>query len=189
LPGEYRAVLEVNDNKFDRNVLIKDDPERGISLDERKLNQKYVREASALSASASRLLMTSSNVSTQLEQLEARLKSMKDVDKAVLDKAKAVKDKLAEIQQLFSRSPEGQTRYRQPVKVALRGGTTAEQILRIAGEISGYPGAPTQTTINRVEEFKAFLEPLTAKMAEITGKDIPELNKFLAEKGVPYIKI
>ncbi len=62
-------------------------------------------------------------------------------------------------------------------------------MLRIAGEIMGYPGAPTQTTINRVEEFKAFLEPLAAKMAEITDKDIPELNKFLAEKGVPYIKI
>jgi photosystem II stability/assembly factor-like uncharacterized protein len=189
LPGEYKVILEVNDKKLEKTFLIKDDPDRGISLEERKLNQKYAREASALSASASRLLMTSNNVSTQLEQLETRLKSMKDVDKAVLDKVKAVRDKLAEIQNVFSRSPEGQTRYRQPVKVALRGGTTAEQILRIAGEIIGYPGAPTQTTINRVEEFKKFLEPLLAKMSEITDKDIPELNKFLAEKGVPYIKI
>jgi hypothetical protein len=53
----------------------------------------------------------------------------------------------------------------------------------------GAPGAPTQTTIGRIDESKAFLTPLTDKMAEITTKDIPELNKLLAEKKIDYIKI
>jgi hypothetical protein len=52
-----------------------------------------------------------------------------------------------------------------------------------------YPGPPTRTAIGRIEDFKKFLEPLLAKMTEITTKDIPELNKFLAEKKLDYIKI
>jgi hypothetical protein len=49
-------------------------------------------------------------------------------------------------------------------------------------------GAPTQTAIDQLNDFKAFAEPLFQKMKDIAEKDIPELNKLLAEKGVPYIK-
>jgi hypothetical protein len=49
-------------------------------------------------------------------------------------------------------------------------------------------GAPTQTMIDQLADLKAFAEPLFAKMKDIAEKDIPELNKLLAAKGVPYIR-
>jgi hypothetical protein len=61
--------------------------------------------------------------------------------------------------------------------------------MRISRDITGYPDAPTQTTIDRIEEFKAFLVPLVDKMTEITTKGIPELNKLLAEKKIDYIRV
>jgi hypothetical protein len=49
-------------------------------------------------------------------------------------------------------------------------------------------GAPTRTMVDQLADLKAFTEPLIRKMAEVAEKDVPELNKALAAKGVPYIK-
>jgi len=49
-------------------------------------------------------------------------------------------------------------------------------------------GRPTQTSIDLMNSLKEFLDPLLAKFKEISNKDIPELNRILAESGVPYIK-
>jgi photosystem II stability/assembly factor-like uncharacterized protein len=189
LPGEYKAVLEVGEQKFEKAVLVRADPGQDIPVEERKLNQKYAREAAELSGRMSRLLAKVNSLSGGLQELEMNLKSMKNIDQSVSAKVKAVKEKLSEIEKTFERSPEGQTGYRQSVQVALRGGRLPEQIMRLVGEITRYPGAPTQTAITRLEEFKAILDPWQAKMDELVEKEIPELNKLLAEKGVPYIRI
>jgi hypothetical protein len=189
LPGEYKVVLEVNDKKFEKSVVVKPDPNQDILLEERKLNQKYAREAVDLSGRASRLLAKMNSLSSQLQNVETNLKSMKNTDQSVSAKMKAVRDKLTEMEKAFERSPEGQTGYRQPVRVALRGGRLPDQMMRLVGEITRYPGAPTQTAIDRIVEFSKFLEPWQVRMDEITGKDVPELNQQLAASGVPYIKI
>ena len=49
-------------------------------------------------------------------------------------------------------------------------------------------GAPTQTAVDQLADLKAFAEPLFQKMKDVAEKDVPELNKLLAAKGVPYIK-
>jgi hypothetical protein len=71
--------------------------------------------------------------------------------------------------------------------VAFRGGTAAELVTGASRGSSGM-GAPTQTAVDQLEDLTAFVEPLVQKMKDVTEKDIPELNKLLAEKGVPYIK-
>jgi hypothetical protein len=128
------------------------------------------------------------NLASQLQQLETSLGTVRNVDQAVKDKLKAVRDKLGEIQKIYYRTPEGQTQYRQLYFNALRGGTVGEVAMRAGSDISRFPGAPTQMSITKIEEAKAFLAPLIEKMKEITDKDVPELNKLLAEKKIPYIK-
>lgn len=83
LPGEYKVVLEVNGKKHEKNLLVREDPQQGISIEDRKLNQRYAREAADLSGKGSRLLSTLDNVSSQLQQLETNLRAMKNVDAAV----------------------------------------------------------------------------------------------------------
>ncbi len=185
-PGDYKTVLEVNGKKYERSFTVKD--ELGIPLEERKLNQKYAREAAQVSATASRLMTQVDNLASQLQQLETSLGTVRNVDQAVKDKLKAVRDKLGEIQKVYYRTPEGQTQYRQLYFNALRGGTVGEVTMRAGSDISRFLGAPTQMSIAKIEEAKAFLAPLIEKMKEITDKDVPELNKLLAEKKIPYIR-
>ncbi len=189
LPGEYRAVLEVDSKKFEKVFTVRADPEQDIPLEERKLNQKAARQAVELLSQMSRLLSRVNSLSSRLAELETALKSIKSLDAAVPEKIKTIRGKLGEIEKMFGRSPEGQTGYRQPVEVALRGGRLPEQMMRLAGEITRYPGAPTQTALDRIEEFKKLLEPWPGKLDEIVEKDIAELNALLVEKGIPHIKI
>jgi hypothetical protein len=189
LPGEYRAVLEVNGKTFEKPFTVKEDEAQGIPLEERRLNQKYAAEAAQVSAAAGRLSSQVESAFAQLAQLETNVKGMKNADATVLEKVKTVKDKVEAIRKVFSRSLEGQTGYRQPYKIALRGGTTLELISGVTRNFTGYPGAPTQTSIDKLEEYRQIMAPLEEKMKEVAEKDIPELNKLLAAKGVPFIRI
>jgi len=184
--GEYRAVLEVNGKTQEKAFMVKD--EIGIPLEEKKLNQKVALDAAPVSAAAARLMTQVEQLATQLQPLETNLAAGRNVDPAVTAKLKAVKDKLGEIQKVYFRTPEGQTQYRQLYFNALRGGTMAEVAMR-GGGAGGYPGAPTQMAIDKIEEAKAFLAPLQKKMAELLETDVPALNKLLAEKGIPFINI
>jgi hypothetical protein len=184
--GEYRAVLDVNGKTFEKAFTVKD--ELGISPEDKKLNQKVSADTAPVTAAAARLMTQTEQLAAQIQQLETNLAAVRNIDPAVTAKLKSVKDKLGEIQKVYFRTPEGQTQYRQLYFNALRGGTMAEVAMR-GGGAGGYPGAPTQMAIDKIEEAKAFLLPLQKKMAELIEADVPALNKLLAEKGIPFINI
>ncbi len=186
-PGNYKAVLEVNAKRFEKSFAVKD--ELGIPVEEQRLAQKYTRESAVVAAAGSRLMTQIEQLAAQLQQLETNLGSVRNVDQAVREKLKAVKDKLGEIQKVYYRTPEGQTQYRQLYFNALRGGTVGEVAMRAGGGSGGYPGAPTQMSIDKIAEAKAFLAPLQKKMAELIDADVPALNKLLADKGIPFVNI
>ena len=187
LPGEYKAVLSVNGKTYEKPAVVLEDELQGIAMEERRLAQKYLREAQDLSQKGRNLIQTMDGMSKQLDDLRASLSSSKQADQAVVDAHKKVKDKLDSIRSVYFVSPPGQTGYRRPLLTAFRGGTTAELVNGIAGSFSGM-GAPTQTAIDLLNDLRAFLEPQLAKMKEIQDKDLAELNRLLAEKGIPYIK-
>jgi hypothetical protein len=189
LPGEYKAVLEVNGQKNEKSFMVKDDPGSGISLEDRKLAQKYFREAADLSRMGSSLLRTLDQLGKQLQDVDGTVRSMKDPDKTLLDRIGAVKDKIAGIRKVYFLSTEEQTMYRKPLKTAYRGGTAAELVMSMVGSVSRNMGAPTQTTIDQIQDLRNFLLPLVDRVKEITDKDVPDLNKALAAKNVPYINL
>jgi len=188
LPGEYTVVLEVNGEKTEKTLLVKEDVLQGFSLEERKLHQRYFREATELARRGNNLLSAIDKWSHQISELENKLGSAKESDQALRDKVKIVKEKIEGLKRVYYRSPEEQSRYRMPLKVAYRGGTTAELIAGLPGRIASYMGAPTQTTVEMMEDLRNFLETLEKKMKEVEEKDIPELNRLLAAKNFPYLK-
>ncbi len=187
LPGAYKAVLEVNGKKMEAPFVVKDDPDQGLSMEERQTAQKFARESQDLAQKGRALLQALDATGKQLDDVAGRVAGMKNPDAALAAKVKAVKDKVDAIKAVFYVSPPDQGFYRKPLMVAFRGGTAAELV---TGGSRGFGsmGAPTQTVIDQLNDFKAFSEPLFQKMKDITEKDVPELNKLLAEKGVPYIK-
>jgi len=187
LPGEYKAVLDVNGKKYETKIIVKEDELQGIAMEDRKLGQKYFREAQDLSQKGRGLLQSLEALGKQVDELDANIGGMKAVDASVRAQVKAVKNKIDAIKAVYFVSPPGQTGYRKPILVAFRGGTAAELVTGITSGFGGM-GAPTQTAIDQLNDLRAFLEPLLAKMKEIADKDVPALNKLLAEKGIPYIR-
>ena len=189
LPGEYKAVLEVNGRKTEAPFEILGDPDQGFTIEERKAGQAFARESQDLARRGRELLTQIDAMTKQLDDVAGRVAAMKPSDPDLAARVKAVKEKVDAIKAVFSLSPPDQGFYRKPLLVAFRGGTAAELVTGGGGGRGGAGmGAPTQTAVNQLADFKAFAEPLFQKMKEIVEKDVPELNKLLAAKGVPYIK-
>lgn len=184
LPGEYKVVLDVNGRKYETRLVVREDELQGISLDDRKLAQNYLRDAQALAQKGRGLLQTLDSLGKQLDEMAARLGGNAEVGPMV----KEIKGRIDAIKAVFFLSPPDQGMYRKPILVAFRGGTAAELVQSIAGSFSGM-GAPTRTAIDQLNDLRAFVEPLLAKMKILQETDIPALNKALAAAGVPYIKI
>jgi photosystem II stability/assembly factor-like uncharacterized protein len=183
LPGEYKAVLDVNGKTYEAKVVIREDELQGISMEDRKLAQNYLREAQALAQKGRGLLQSLDSLGKQLDDLAGRLGGNAQVGPMV----KEIKGKIEALKSVFFLSPPDQGMYRKPILVAFRGGTAAELVQGIAGSFSGM-GAPTRTAIDQLNDLKAFAEPLLAKMKAIQENDVPALNKALAEAGIPYIR-
>lgn len=188
LPGEYGAVLDFNGAKAEQKFEVKPDPKHNISIEERQLNRKYAKEISALNSRGMRYISTVAAVAAQLDQLEKDIRTQKG-DAALTDGVKALRQKIEALQNAYGLSKEGQTMYRQPVLIALRGGTLPEQLRSLAGEVPRYPGAPTQTQIDLYKGIEAILLPLLDKLDEVMKTDIPALNKLLREKNFPHLKV
>ncbi len=189
LPGEYKAVLEVGGRKMEAPFKVLEDPDQGITMEERKAGQRFARESQDLSRRGRELLQQLDSTGKQLDDVAGRVAAMRPSDPDLAAKVKAVKEKVDAIKAVFSLSPPDQGFYRKPLFVAFRGGTAAELVTGGGGGRGGAGmGAPTQTALDQLADLKAFAEPLFARMKEITEKDVPELNKLLAAKGVPYIK-
>ena len=187
LPGEYKAVLEVNGRKIEAPFKVLEDPDQGLSVEDRLVGQKFARESQDLARRGRELLQQIDAMSKQLDDVGGRVAAMKPADPDLASKVKAVKEKVEAIKAVFYMSPPAQGMYRKPLLVAFRGGTAAELVAG-AGRGAGGMGAPTRTMLDQLADLKAFAEPLFAKMKDIAEKNVPELNKALAAKGVPYIK-
>jgi photosystem II stability/assembly factor-like uncharacterized protein len=187
LPGEYKAVLEAGGRKMEAPFKVLEDPEQGFTAEDRLAGQTFARDSQDLSRRGRELLTQLDATAKQLDDVAGRVAGMKPGDPELAARVKAVKDKVDAIKAVFAVSPPDQGFYRKPLFVAFRGGTAAELVTG-AGRGSAGMGAPTQTMIDQLADLKAFAEPLFAKMTDIAEKDIPELNKLLAAKGVPYIK-
>jgi hypothetical protein len=189
LPGEYKAVLEVSGKTMEAPFRVLEDADQGFTTEDRLAGQRYARDSQDLARRGRELLTQIDATTKQLDDVAGRVAAMKPSEPDLAARVKAVKDKVDAIKAVFSLSPPDQGMYRKPLLVAFRGGTAAELVTSGGGGRGGAGmGAPTQTALDVLADLKAFAVPLFAKMKDILEKDVPELNKALAAKGVPYIK-
>ena len=188
LPGEYTVILQLKDQKFETSLTVRADPRHSFTLEERRRNQKFVREISELTQRGSRLISEMEALDARLDDLKKRLSAAGITDRALQEKLRTVLQDVEEISGAYSYSVEGRTGYRRPVQVALRGGTLPEQLSRLRGSVIRYQGAPTQTEIDQFNDIKSGVEPLFALAAQLKESRIPELNRMLNALDFPIIK-
>lgn len=188
LPGEYKVVLELGETRIEKPLTVKAFELHAFTVEDRMLNQRFVREVSEFSQKGSLLIREMTKLSEQLEEVTGRVKSGNIADSTLLDKLAVAQEKVDRIQKAYSYSVEGATGYRRPVIVALRGGTLPEQLSRLRGEVSRYQGAPTRTQLEQFEDIKKTVTPLLNTAEELREKEIPEINRLLNKADYPVIK-
>jgi hypothetical protein len=188
LPGEYQVELEVNGVKQAKTFAVKPFSKHHFTMEERKLNQKYANEISALVQKGNALIQNMSALNEELKAVKSRSRTAEIKDDRLSAKMEDIRVKVDNIQKAYSRSVEGRTGYKRPVLVALRGGTLPEQISRLQYSVMGYQGAPTKTQIDRFQNIKQVMQPLLDLAEELKTKDVPELNALLNELKFPIIK-
>ena len=189
LPGQYKVVLQFNDKTIEKNLTVKAYDKHSFTLEERRLNQKFVEDIGSLVNQGTSLISSMTTLMEQLKSLERRIKAEKMTHPGLGEMLNDLKSKVGQIQETYSYSVEGATGYRRPVIVALRGGTLPEQISRLRESVSRYQGAPTQTQIDQYNDIKSTVTPLLELADEIQKTDIPKLNLLLNEVKFPFIKI
>ncbi|MCJ7579142.1 MAG: hypothetical protein MUP98_01240 [Candidatus Aminicenantes bacterium] len=189
LPGKYKVVLKLNDKIIEKNLTVKAYDQHSFTLEERRLNQKFVEDIGSLANQGMALISSMTALMEQLQDLERRIKEEKVTHPELKEMLNSLKSEVAQIQEAYSTSVEGATGYRRPVAVALRGGTLPEQISRLRGSVSGYQGAPSQTQIEQFTDIKTKVAPLFEMAIKIQKTDIPKLNLLLNEVKFPFIKI
>lgn len=189
LPGDYKVVLQLNDKKIEKTLSVKAYDKHSFTLEERKLNRKFVEEIGSLVNQGTVLISSTTALMEQLQNLERRVKAENVTHPGLKKMLNDLKSKVDHIREAYSYSVEGATGYRRPVVVALRGGTLPEQISRLRGSISRYQGSPTQTQIVQFNDIKSKVTPLLEMVDEIQKIDIPKLNVLLNEIKFPFIKI
>jgi len=188
LPGEYRIELDVNSIKQAKTLVVKPFAKHDFTLEERKLNHKYVQEIGALVQKGNTLIQSMADLDEALKSVSSRARTAGIKDERLNVKMKDIRAKVDKIQKAYSRSVEGRTGYKRPVMVALRGGTLPEQISRLSSSIMRYQGAPTKTQIDRFENIKQIMQPLLDIAEMLKTTDIPELNALLNELNFPVVK-
>ena len=168
--------------------MVKSFEKHDFTLEDRKLNQKYVHEIGVLVQRGNTLIRSMADLDEALKSVSSGARTAGIKDERLDVKMKNIQAKVEKIQKAYSRSVEGRTGYKRPVMVALRGGTLPEQISRLRYSILSYQGAPTQTQIAQFEDIKQVMQPLLDTAEEIKTKDIPELKYLLNELKFPVIK-
>ncbi|RLE05999.1 MAG: hypothetical protein DRI99_00895, partial [Candidatus Aminicenantes bacterium] len=65
----------------------------------------------------------------------------------------------------------------------LRGGTFSQQVLMLTYSISGFPGRPTQTELDKLSEFSQQVDRRVTQLNQFVQKDYADFNQLLKESG------
>jgi photosystem II stability/assembly factor-like uncharacterized protein/cell division septum initiation protein DivIVA len=189
LPGEYRAVLELNGVKSEQSILVKAFEKHSFSQEERKLNRQYVKEISGVVWEGYQLMNKMQSLKEQLDDLKKRITDENISDSSLKNKLSEVIQTVAEIQRKYSFGIGGGVYgYGRSIKVRLRGGTLPEQISGLLSRISRYQGAPTQTQIVRYNDLKSTIQSIFDHAERLIEKDLQELNQLLSKNHFPMVK-
>ncbi len=78
--------------------------------------------------------------------------------------------------------------YRVGRELALRGGPFAQQVLMLAYSISGFPGRPTQTDLDKLAEFIQQVDKNVLELNNFIQEDYLALNNLLKENGLKALR-
>ena len=180
LPGEYIIELKVGEKTLSQKALVLPDPRFEFSPEDRQAQLEAQIKAMILTKKIGLAVTTVKNMRREIDKLKKQLAQKKpatpNLESALQElekKLKVFEDNL--IPKTFN--------YRVNRELALRGGTFSQQVLMLTYSISGFPGRPTQTELDKLSEFSQQVDQQVTQLNQFIQKDYAAFNQLLKEKG------
>jgi photosystem II stability/assembly factor-like uncharacterized protein len=176
-PGEYTIRLTIGGSPLTKKVTIEDDLRISLSAEDRAKRTQAVTELFDMAKE-------SGEAERSFTALRTTLTGFRTPTAARLPDAvgKAVDDVLKRMDGIEpAPTPDRTLEYISP--------PVSQRISRLLGAIDAYAPAPTADQLTQIQQLRAEMTDVDAKMKQITGDEVPKLNKLMNDAGVPHITI
>jgi hypothetical protein len=181
-PGSYTVRLTVGEQQFDKPVEIKVDPRVDITTAELRERYSFLMDVGTMVAEIRKASESSGKI---VEQIEKLLKE-EDVPEALQTAANELLEKAKQIR-LQLVGPGGRASFRNPSLQRNIGGLASE--LEGGGVRQGSFHGPRKAQKERFAEYKSQAEEQLGLLNQLIETSIPDLNRQIAEAGLPWIKV
>lgn len=188
-PGTYTVKLAVGETVKSRPVVVLEDPRITTSASERAVRFDALLRLLDLRIRAS----GSSQTLTELRRVLKETMTQWDettkspIPEEVRQSAEELSQKADELWQRFSRprlwlGSSSPPLVRQPPSLTSR-------ISRLSRAIEGYTAVPTPSQMAELEDVAVLTEETETEVAKLIERDLAELNRRLAQAGIPHIRL
>jgi hypothetical protein len=177
LPGEYTVKMTKGDQVYTTHLNVVLDPRAKFSLADRKAQFDL---ATRLAGMLNHMSWAVDSIIGVRDGANARLSLLAESD--------PLRRKLADL-------AEGADKIRSKIVATKEGGMiTGEERLReylagLYGDVNGYEGRPTDSQTARAEALRRELEDVIKEFADLTARQLPDLNRQLEAKNLSPLKV
>lgn len=184
--GEYLVELKVGNEVLSQKARVLPDPRFEFTDDDRQALFDAQVKAMILTRKIGLAVTAVENIRREIDKLRKRISQQNENVPPV------VKTSLQEFEKKLKPLEEGivpQTfNYRVSRELALRGGTFAQQVVMLAYSISGFPGRPTQTELEKLTEFTQEVDKNVSLLNKFIQEDYLKLNEILKRNGLKPLR-
>lgn len=184
-PGDYTAELHVGEQILSQKIIINPDPRVDVIETDRIAQRESFTKALVLSKKMGLTVTAAKNISRKLDKIRDELKEKDIVSDKVQNALKSFGEKVGELEDEIV--PKG-IGLRSSRVESLRGGSVAQRISAMVGNLGGFPFPPTATDKLQLKELEKVMVNYIERVNGIIEEDIPTLNKTLEGHNLKPLK-
>ena len=184
--GEYLVEIKVGEKILSQKAQVLPDPRFEFSDEDRQVLFEAQVKSMVLTRKIGLAVTAIKNIRREIDKLNKKIGQLEEKPSPGLDSAiQAFEQKLKKLEDALVPPTFN---YRVGRELALRGGPFAQQVIRLAYSISGFPGRPTQTDLDKLAEFTQQVDKNVLELNNFIQEDYLALNNLLKENGLKALR-
>lgn len=184
-PGEYTAELRIGDQVISQKIRVDPDPRVQIDEQDWQSQKESFIQALLLSKKMGLTVTAAKNVRRQLDKTREEVEEKETVADELRAALKTFEEKFVDLEDQVV--PRG-IGLRNSREETLRGGSVAQRVTSLLGNLGGFPYAPTATDLLQLKDLEGVVDGYIQRVNDLIEEDIPALNRTLGAHDVSPIK-
>lgn len=170
--GRYDVKLIQGKNTYETSFELVNDPQSVYSEEDRAVQLKTVMQLYQMTERVAYLYYSLGELHEKTDGIEAKKKKLQAAIDALAEKAKTTRNNLVALDGDFYVDESEQLR---------------ERISELYGQISGYPGRPSDSQLQRLEVLAGEMAKVEDQYKNMTEAELQAINEELEKAGVPVV--